>query len=295
MSVIAVLIPDVNAGIQQPADSLKTKIVDSLNRITINTDVLVVNGLPNDMPGAPAVQLNKNAIKYVRDFINKNARTLDQIQDKHPNTFAVIDEIFTKYNLPLELKYLAVIESELKTTARSRVGARGVWQLMPQTARDYKLKVTGTYDERAHLYKSTVAAAKYLNYLHDLMGDWLLVIAAYNGGPGTVYKAIKKSGSRDFWKLQSFLPAETRSHVKRFIGTHYYYEGAGSVTTLTKAEADLHARKMSMFFAKQAMQMNEKPVEKTLVEEPATAANNGVPATVSKPIGVGEMRVDEEE
>ena len=293
--VFAFLI-DVNAGVPQQIDSLKTICSDSSGKgFALTADLGITNGMPLDMAGAPAIQLNKNAIKYVNDFMRRNARTLDEIEAKHPTTFSIIDEVFTKYNLPIELKYLAVIESELKTTARSRVGARGAWQLMPQTARDYKLKVGGGYDERTHLYKSTVAAAKYLTYLYDLMGDWLLVVASYNSGPGTVLKAIKRSGSRNFWKLQYFLPAETRSHVKRFIGTHYYYEGEGSITTLTREEADLHAKKMSVFFAKQTMLVNEKAPEKSQPDESSTTATNNAPVTAAKGTAAGEMLVDEEE
>jgi membrane-bound lytic murein transglycosylase D len=96
-------------------------------------------------------------------------------------------------------------------------------------------------------YKSTKAAAKYLNDLYKEFGDWLLVIAAYNSGPGPVYTAIKKSGSHNFWRLQQYLPLETRLHVKRFIGTHYYFEGEGSITTLTKAEATEHLKAVTKF------------------------------------------------
>jgi membrane-bound lytic murein transglycosylase D len=135
------------------------------------------------------------------------------------------------------LKYLAVIESRLKSKAVSGAGAAGPWQLMPITARDLGLKVTRTRDERLDYSKSTHAAAKYLKYLYGQFQDWLLVIAAYNGGPGYVYNAIKKSRSRNFWDLQYLLPEETRNHVKKFISTHYMFEGQGGITTLTKSEA----------------------------------------------------------
>jgi membrane-bound lytic murein transglycosylase D len=101
---------------------------------------------------------------------------------------------------------------------------------MPTTAREIGLKINGKYDERTHFYKSTVAAAKYLKSLYGYFGDWLLVLAAYNSGPGTVFKAIHKSGTRNFWALQAFLPAESRGHVKRFIATHYFFEEQGSVS-----------------------------------------------------------------
>ena len=108
--------------------------------------------------------------------------------------FNLIDNIFAQYGLPKELKYLAVIESNLSTAATSWVGAGGPWQFMPYTARDYGLVVNAGYDERRDYFKSTHAAARYLLTLYKQMHDWLLVIAAYNGGPGRVYYAISKSG-----------------------------------------------------------------------------------------------------
>jgi len=159
------------------------------------------------------------------------------MKDRSPSYFKVINGVFEKYGIPREMCYLAIVESQLRTNAVSRVGARGMWQLMPVTARELGLKVNGRTDERTHLYKSTVAAAKYLRDLHREFGDWLLVLAAYNSGPGTVMKAMKKSGSKNFWALQRFLPEESRGHVKRFIGIHYFFEGDGSITTQTKAEA----------------------------------------------------------
>ncbi len=121
---------------------------------------------------------------------------------------------------------------------------------MPTTARDYGLKVNRKIDERTYYYKSTVAAAKYIKGLYAELGDWLLVIAAYNGGNGTVEHAIHRSGSRNFWKLQYFLPAETRAHVKRFIGTHYFFEEKGSVTTMTKNEVAEHMKVVNEYLEK---------------------------------------------
>jgi membrane-bound lytic murein transglycosylase D len=107
---------------------------------------------------------------------------------------------------------------------------------MPETGRLYGLKVNAARDERQDLYKSTHAAARYLRDLYKQLGDWLLVIAAYNGGDARVESAIRKAHSRDFWKLQYYLPAESRNHVKKFIATHYIMEGRGGVTTSTAAE-----------------------------------------------------------
>ena len=120
----------------------------------------------------------------------------------------------------------------------SWAGAVGPWQFMPQTARLYGLTVNKKKDERRDYKKSTHAAAKYLNDLYEIYNDWLLVVAAYNCGAGNVNAAIRKSGSRDFWNLQYYLPKESRNHVKKFIATHYIMEGDGGTTTLTKKETD---------------------------------------------------------
>ncbi|MDE3248101.1 MAG: lytic transglycosylase domain-containing protein [Bacteroidota bacterium] len=189
-----------------------------------------------DVSRAGAFLLNRHAVEYVNNYIARNNEDLSKIRSRSQRSFATIETVFKKYKLPGELKYLAVIESELKSTAVSPVGAAGVWQLMPETARLLGLEVTDKNDERKQFGKSTKAAALYLRDLHTEFDDWLLVISAYNCGPGPVYTAIRKSGSRNFWKLQRYLPSESREHVKKFIATHYYFEGKGSETTLTRAE-----------------------------------------------------------
>ena len=196
--------------------------------------------------------LNKHAVQFVKDYIQKNGEDLNLIKKRSKTPFVIMDAVFKKYELPVELKYLSVIESELKPSAVSRVGAVGPWQLMPETAKILGLKVTAKYDERTQYNKSTKAAARYLKDLYGEFGDWLLVLAAYNGGPGPVYHAIHQSGSRNFWKLQSWLPAESREHVKKFIATHYYFEGQGSMTTLTKAEGVAFTKAQSTFLVKQS-------------------------------------------
>lgn len=183
------------------------------------------------LPSKATIAFTQEAVKtrdlfaFINKYIKTNSETLGKIKKKSSRTFKMMDGVFTKYDLPLQLKYLAVIESELKNTAVSRVGAVGTWQLMPETARILGLKINADHDERTNTYKSTKAAALYLRDLYTEFNDWLLVLAAYNCGPGPVYRAIKKSGSRDFWQLQHHLPAESRMHVKKFIATHYYFEG----------------------------------------------------------------------
>lgn len=173
----------------------------------------------------------KQGMKFVSAYIRNNDDCLTSVKERSEGPFAIIDSVLNHYGLPLQLKYLAVIESELKPSAVSRVGARGPWQLMPSTAHVLGLKVNRRSDERTNFYKSTRAAAEYLRDLHREFGDWLLVLAAYNGGPLPVYRAIHRSHSRNFWTLQRYLPAESRQHVKKFIATAYYFEGAGNTTT----------------------------------------------------------------
>jgi membrane-bound lytic murein transglycosylase D len=245
-----------------------------------------------DALNAPVIALNKQAVKFVDAYIAENSCMLQQIKDKNPRYFTIMDSVFTRYKLPVQLKYLAIVESELKTKAVSPVGAVGVWQFMPETARIFSLKVSAKQDERTHFYKSTVAAARYLRDLHRLFDDWLLVMAAYNAGPGPVYAAIKKSGSRDFWKLQYLLPAETRGHVKKFIGTHYFFEGRGSVTTLTKNERNTYAKSMLAFVEKQNLMLREN-------SDARTAANkSGQPGNEKEMLlaaSIGELKRNEEQ
>jgi membrane-bound lytic murein transglycosylase D len=250
------------AATRQMVFFTRSKGDTAVQQLSFDTLFLKLNGgSETDVLDAPAITMNKQANEYVNNYITRNSETLQEIKDRSSSYFKVTDAVFRKYGLPEELKYLAVVESELQTKALSRVGARGAWQLMPETARILSLKITAKYDERTHFYKSTVAAAKYLRDLHKIFGDWPLVIAAYNSGPGKVFEAIKKSGSRNFWKLQSYLPAETRGHVKRFVATHYYFEGKGSVTTLTKDEVIAYIKLMTTFITTRNNFLKEKQDE----------------------------------
>lgn len=213
-------------------------------------DSIVLSLTGKSSLSAPEVPLHHSMGKFVQDYAEDYTELFEQLKLNKSGYLKTIDKIFTQYEIPIELKYLAIIESKLKTEARSGVGAVGVWQFMPTTAKTFGLKITSKYDERQHMWKSSVAAAKYLTFLYGYFEDWLLVVAAYNSGPGHVLNAIKKSGSKSFWKLQYFLPKETRLHVKRFIATHYYFEGGGSLVTLGKAETENYLKKLEEFHAK---------------------------------------------
>ena len=208
----------------------------SCNAVSNMPDFYPVNKSALFISHEPQIKLNKKGALFVKKYIKNSVECLISVKKRSLIPFNIIDSVFNRYDLPVELKYLAVIESELKPAALSRVGARGPWQLMPGTAQDLGLKITRQCDERINYYKSTGAAAKYLRDLYAQFGDWLLVLAAYNAGPKPVYAAIRESGSKNFWVLQNYLPAESRDHIKKFIATHYYFEGRGSETTLTRSE-----------------------------------------------------------
>lgn len=133
----------------------------------------------------------------------------------------IFEETFSRYNLPDELKYVAIIESALNPTAVSRAGAKGMWQFMSKTAKSYGLEINSFVDERLDPFKSSDAAARYLEDSYSLFGDWNLAISSYNCGPGNVNKAIRRSGKRDFWSVYEYLPRETRGYVPAFVGAMY--------------------------------------------------------------------------
>lgn len=189
------------------------------------------------LKGISIEHLNPQAISFVQDYMERHADHLKELQTWGKPYFDMMDDVLTQAEIPKQLKYLAVIESNLRASAVSWAGAVGPWQFMPGTATQLGLRVGRGVDERRDYLKSTRAAGKYLNYLYEIYEDWLLVVAAYNCGPGRVNSAIAKAGSSDFWKLQYYLPTESRNHVKKFIATHYIMEGEGGVTTVSKAQA----------------------------------------------------------
>lgn len=136
--------------------------------------------------------------------------------------FPIIEQILDEHKLPIELKYLAVVESALNPTALSRVGASGLWQFMLPTGKIYGLEINSLLDERRDPVKATHAACRYFKDMYDIYGDWYLVLASYNCGPGNVNKAIRRSGGKtNFWEIYKYLPKETRSYVPLYIAANY--------------------------------------------------------------------------
>lgn len=141
--------------------------------------------------------------------------------------FPLFEEYLDRHHLPLELKYLAVVESALNPAARSRAGAMGMWQFMLATGKIYDLHVDSYVDERCDVHQSTEAACRYLKYLFDLYNNWELALAAYNCGPGNVNRAIRRAGGvADYWKVYDHLPRETRGYVPAFIAVNYIFAHA---------------------------------------------------------------------
>jgi membrane-bound lytic murein transglycosylase D len=206
-------------------------------------------------------QINPQAWSFIQDYVRRQGKEMNAMKTWGQPYFAMIDAILVQYGLPRELKYLAVIESHLKTHLTSWVGAKGPWQFMPETGRQMGLRINAYEDERTNYYKSTHAAARYLKELYGQCGDWLLVIAAYNGGPGRVFSAIKRSGSRNFWDLQYYLPTESRNHVKKFIATHYIFEGRGGFTTTSVDDWNQEQLELMNNAIAQRLQLSKEEVE----------------------------------
>jgi membrane-bound lytic murein transglycosylase D len=169
--------------------------------------------------------VNAEARFFADDYIKKHTAYFNNMKVWGKPYFDLYDRILTSYGIPVQLKYLSVIESSLSSTAVSWAGAVGPWQIMSDAAREHGLRTNYYTDDRIDYIKSTNAACKILKGLYNTYGDWLLVIAAYNCGAGNVNRAIAKTHGKNFWDIQYYLPLETRNHVKKFIATNYFFEG----------------------------------------------------------------------
>ncbi|TVT37787.1 LysM peptidoglycan-binding domain-containing protein [Hymenobacter setariae] len=166
-------------------------------------------------------QFNNAVMAYVRLFTERQRGYTQRVLERRDFYFPIFEKYLAKYNLPDELKYLSVVESALIPTAKSGVGAVGLWQFMPPTANDLRLKRDEWVDERMHPEKATEAACKYLRDLYRTFHDWELVLAAYNWGTGNVQRVIRKTGKRNFWDMYPHMPAETRNYVPTFTAIMY--------------------------------------------------------------------------
>ncbi len=170
---------------------------------------------------------NDKVQSVIDSYIGRNKSLISRMQGVKDLYFPMFEQQLDKYNLPLELKYLAIVESALNPKAKSHSGATGLWQFMYLTGKQYGLNVTSYIDERQDPLKATVAACVYFEKLYDTFGDWNLVLAAYNGGPGYLQRKINSVGSNNFWDLYPHLRRETRNYVPTFIAVNYAMNYAG--------------------------------------------------------------------
>ena len=202
-------------------------MIDSLgyeeNERPVISDSTIVERL-NTLNGKTPfeIEINSDLLKTVRYFINKRRRFTAICLGRSKLYFPMYEEYLAKYNMPLELKYLSVIESGLRPQVGSRAGAVGLWQFMYRTGRSRGLHTDSYVDERMDPEKSTNAACQYLGQLYGLYGDWSMALAAYNAGPGNINKAIRRSGGKmTYWGIRPFLPKETQLYVPNFISMLY--------------------------------------------------------------------------
>lgn len=215
-----------------PPDSLKldddqVMLPDSLVLTSKMSDEAIIARLEALNPYF-SLPFNPVVRNYIVSYSERKGKGVKLAMGRSAYYFPIIEEILRNHSLPLELKYLAVVESKLNPTARSRAGATGMWQFMYRTALLNGLVINSYVDERMDVVKSTEAAARHLTKLYEMFGDWPLAISAYNCGSGNVRKAISLAGGKsDFWSVYKYLPRETRGYMPAFVGMMYAFEYAG--------------------------------------------------------------------
>jgi membrane-bound lytic murein transglycosylase D len=181
------------------------------------------------------IDYNPSLENVIKSFLSRKKELMERMLMASQFYFPMFEQELANYDIPLEIKYLAIVESALNPRARSRVGATGLWQFMYGTGKMYDLEVNSYVDERSDPIKSTKAACQYLSRLYDIFGDWDLALAAYNSGPGNVNKAIRRSGGyKNYWNIRHNLPRETAGYVPAFIATMYLFEYAEEHGLITK-------------------------------------------------------------
>ena len=173
------------------------------------------------------VEYNPQLESVIKNYLKNRRTAMGRLMALSDYYFPMFEETLDRHNLPLEMKYLAIVESALNPRAQSRVGATGLWQFMFSTGKMFGLDVNSYVDERSDPILATDAASKYLNSLYKSLGDWDLALAAYNSGPGNVAKAIRRSGGyKNYWNIRPHLPRETAGYVPAFLATMYIFEFA---------------------------------------------------------------------
>lgn len=210
---------------QEMQSDVMTTNIDSLVTFDLSTDVLKQRLAKLDAKSPFNVEYTPGLENLIKTFLKKRKTSFERLMAISEYYFPMFEEHLAKYNVPLEIKYLAIVESALNPRAKSRVGATGLWQFMYPTGKQFNLEVNSYVDERYDPLKATEAACQYLSSLYTIFGDWSLVLASYNAGPGNVSKAIRRSGgSQNYWNIRRNLPKETANYVPAFLATMYIYE-----------------------------------------------------------------------
>lgn len=171
------------------------------------------------------IEYNVGLENVIKSFLKNRKRAFERLMGVSQFYFPLFEESLATQNIPLEIKYLAVVESALNPRAVSRVGATGLWQFMYQTGKQYNLKINSYVDDRNDPLKSSLAATQYMTNMYKIFGDWDLVLASYNSGPGNVAKAIRRSGGKqNYWNIRKYLPKETQGYLPAFLATMYIFE-----------------------------------------------------------------------
>lgn len=191
----------------------------------LSTDLLKARLKEMDAKSPFNIEYNQGLENIIKSFLKNRKRSYERLMAISEYYFPMFEAALAKYDVPLEIKYLAVVESALNPHAKSRVGATGLWQFMFATGKQYNLDVSSYIDERSDPLKATEAACQYLSNMFKIFGDWDLVLASYNAGPGNVSKAIRRSGGQqNYWNIRKNLPKETQGYVPAFLATMYIYE-----------------------------------------------------------------------
>ncbi|PJJ10104.1 membrane-bound lytic murein transglycosylase D [Flavobacterium sp. 1] len=202
---------------------------------TVNVDKDIDKELPTELLKARLaamdakspfnIEYNQGLENLIKSFLKNRKKAFANQMAVAQYYFPIFEEALAKQNVPLEIKYLAVVESALNPMAVSRVGATGLWQFMYNTGKQYNLNIDSYIDERSDPLKASAAAAQYMTNMFTVFNDWDLVLASYNSGPGNVTKAIRRSGGlQNFWNIKKYLPQETQGYVPAFLATMYIYE-----------------------------------------------------------------------
>lgn len=207
------------------SNDIKTINIDEKVDYELSTELLKQRLAEMDAKSPFNIEYNPGLENIIKSFLKYRKKSFERLMAVSEYYFPLFEEALAKQNVPLEIKYLAVVESALNPKAVSRVGATGLWQFMYQTGKQYNLKIDSYVDERSDPLKASEAAAQYMTNMYSIFGDWDLVLASYNSGPGNVTKAIRRSGGQqNYWNIRKNLPKETQGYVPAFLATMYIYE-----------------------------------------------------------------------